>query len=453
MSNTDGAGGFVEATTVVTTDTQSVVTKSSSTNSPSTNANDIANQSYIALNIENLPKVEGGYYSKYNTQASQTFGGAVADGLVQGAIQALPETFKTDVQVLSDFRLGTFLRRKGVISGDQASLVDGVIDFIREDEQSTSNFIVPKFTYNSKFIPIVIKTEFKIQAKSDSSGRDNFYIIFDSTPDTISLGKNATWVPKDFFGRPEPIQVYQSSGAITFSLSGKFFSDSPKDHLEKMKLENRLFALVTPSKNHFMPSPVEVRIGEWKRLRCVVNSVNIKYQGPWRMTAGADSSSVSGSKSREKISALSHSPYIYDVDFSFTVVSEFNTVQYAEDIMDVGHNGGYSTSSDTQGYADIAKSADSNEKYKNLAGITIGDNNTSIIYNIQGQAGEEGTVVDSSAIFANTTEYLTSLGLPTDSNGASKLAGMAEITSGLTAIVETSLIKNYGKTIAKVFGK
>jgi hypothetical protein len=58
----------------------------------------IINQSYTVLAIDQQAKTSGGYYSKYNTQASQTFGGAVADGLLQGMSQALPEAFKTDVQ-------------------------------------------------------------------------------------------------------------------------------------------------------------------------------------------------------------------------------------------------------------------------------------------------------------------------------------------------------------------
>ena len=45
------------------------------------------------------------------------------------------------------------------------------------------------------------------------------------------------------------------------------------------------------------------------------------------------------------------------------------------------------------------------------------------------------------------------LGLPIDSNGASKLAGMAEITSGLTAIVETQINKKYGDKITRILGK
>lgn len=428
-----------------------VTTKDDKSISATNNANSIISQSYKVLEIDKQAKAEGGYYSKYNTQASQTFGGAVGDGLSQGVIQALPETFKTDVQVLTDFRLGTFLRRKGIITGDEASLVDGVIDFLRTDKQSSAGLIVPKFTHSNKFIPIVLKTEFKLQELKNGTGRDHFYIVFDSTPDNIALSKNATWNPRELYGRPEPLQIYQSSGAVSFNLKGMFFSDSPKDHLEKMKLEERLFALVTPSKNHFMPSPVEVRIGEWKRLRCIVNSVNIDYQGPWRTTNNGVVGKAGGYNIKQSLA--SHSPYIYEVTFGFTVSSEFNTVQYAEDIMDVGYNGGYSSSNKATDIGAILKQHDTGSRYRNLDSVTVGDGNTSLIYSIKGNAGEEGTIVNKTASFANTIEYMKDLGLPTDSNGASKLAGMAEITSGLTAIVETQINKKYGDKITRIFGK
>ena len=413
------------------------------------NVQNIINQSYSVLDISAQAKTKNGYYSKYNTQASQTFGGSIADGLTQGALQALPETFKTDVQVLSDFRLGTFLRRKGIITGDEASLVDGVIDFLRTDKQSAGGLLVPKFNHSNKFIPIVLKTEFKLQDLKNGTGRDHFYIVFDSTPETIALSKSANWSPKDLYGRPEPLQIYSNSGAISFTLKGMFFSDSAKDHIEKMKLEERLFALVTPSKNHFMPSPVEVRIGEWKRLRCIVTNVSIDYQGPWR----TQSTPVSTSDSNATLT--SHSPYMYEATFNFTVVSEFNTVQYAEDILDVGFNGGYADSGLSYSAALVeaqVSNPESGEKYKNST-VNTGDGNGSIIYTIQGHAGEDGTIINKEASFANTVDYMKTLGLPTDSNGASKLAGMAEITSGLTAIVETQITKRYGDKITRIFGK
>jgi hypothetical protein len=418
---------------------------------PSSKASDIVSQSYNVIDITQNTGTNG-YYSKFNTGTSQSFMGTVGSSLLAGAGRALPESFKTDVQVLSDFRLGTFLRRKGIVSGDTASIVDGVIDFMRSDKSGTSKLNVPRFSHTTKFIPVILKSEFKL-AQSGGTSRDNFYVIFDSTPDKISFSKSATWNQKDFYGRSEPIQVFASSSAITFSLTGMFFSDSEKDHRDKIDLENRLFAFVTPSKNHFMPSPVEVRIGEWKRLRCIVTSVTIDSSGPWR-TSSTPISSTDG----KGTSLPSHSPYMYEVTFNFTVVSEANTMQYAEDIVDVGHNGGYTSAGELPpDLLDIHTINDN--KYKNIgllgSGIKSGDNNTSIIYTISGNAGQEGTLVgnEKTANFGNTTAYLKSLGLPTDANGSTKTAALAQISSGLTATVQTAITRNYGTQITKIFGR
>jgi hypothetical protein len=418
---------------------------------PSSKVSDIISQSYNVIDITQNTGTNG-YYSRFNTGTSQSFMGTVGSSLLAGAGRALPESFKTDVQVLSDFRLGTFLRRKGIISGDAASIVDGVIDFMRSDKSGAEALNVPRFSYATAFIPIVIKSEFKL-AKNSGTGRDNFYVIFDSTPDKISFSKSATWNQKDFYGRSEPIQVFASSSAITFSLTGMFFSDSEKDHVDKIKLENQLFAFVTPSKNHFMPSPVEVRIGEWKRLRCIVTSVTIDSSGPWRNT-----SSIAKTSNTKGVTLPTHSPYVYEVTFNFTVVSEANTMQYAEDIVDVGHNGGYTSPGELPpDLLDIHTINDN--KYRNTgilgSGIKSGDNNTSIIYTISGNAGQEGTLVgdEKTAIFGNTTEYLKSLGLPTDANGSTKTAALAQISSGLTAIVQTAITRNYGNNITKIFGR
>lgn len=424
------------------------------TGTPTSNPAQIAAQSYNVIDLEKSSGTNG-YYSKYNTSSSQSFMGTVGQSILGGASRALPEGFKTDVQVLSDFRLGTFLRRKGVVSGDAGSLIDGVIDFMRADKSSAGKLSVPKFNYTTKFIPIVLKTEFLL-SKRPTVGRDNFYIVFDSTPDKISFSKSATWSQKEVYGRPEPIQIYASSGAVTFTLTGMFFSDSEGDHEKKIELENKLFALVTPSKNHFMPSPVEVRIGEWKRLRCIVNSVNIDASGPWRVTSAPEVDKAFDKANQTDFTARgrslpSHSPYMYEVTFSFTVVSELNNVQYAEDIMDAGFNGGY-TSKETSSANLLNADTGQSTKYRNSS-VTLGDNGTSLVYAIAGSAGDVGTLIDKSATFANTTEYLKQLGLPTDANNATKTAALAQISSGLTSIVQGSITRNYGAQITKIFGK
>lgn len=386
-----------------------------------------------------------GYYSNKGstwnaTNTSNGLGGAISDSLVGGVTRALPTGFKTDVQSLSDYRLGTFLSNHRIVNGNIASVINGAIDFIKISNTKNNATVIPSFTHDQKFIPIVIKTEFNLAKASTENKRSPWYLIFDSTPDSFIFQKNANWSPKDFPGRPEPIQVYGNSGAQTFSLEGTFFSDSEEYHTNKLKIANSLMALVTPSKAHFMPSPVEVRIGNWKRLRCIVNSVTITYEGPWWM---GNAALINGAVSAESLPT--HAPYIFKANFSFTIVSEFNTLQYAEDILDYGDLGGFA-STITENTEISAAIANSMIQYSNNPNFSSSG--------LTSQNIETVTITTSSADYnVNTAAYLYRLGLPTDSNGATKSGALAAITSGLTAEVQTAVLKNFGSQINKIFGK
>ena len=357
----------------------------------------------------------------------------VGAGVAQGVLAALPTGFKTSVQQISDFRLGTFLGRQGVVNGSTATLINGVINFIKSSSLSASsdnqlNGINFKFTKD--FIPIIIQTEFNI-----NNGRP-LYVIFDSTPDNISFTKGANWNPKDFYGRPEPVQIYASSGAVSFQLTGRFFASSADDMVENMALEKQLFSLVTPTREHFMPSPVTVKIGQWKKLRCIINNVTIDYQGPWFIPT--DTNGDSG--------IMSHSPYVYDVTFNFTVSSQANTVQYAEDVAQYGYNGGIAGTDNhlAAGYNEQFDPIENTPDIYSAAQTTFSyDENTGkITYLLAGSVPQ-----------MNTAAYLKTIGLPGDANNAAKQSALGEITSGLSAVVQTSLNKNFGTRISKIFGK
>lgn len=425
---------------------------------PTNNAAFMAANTVDIQNIDARKAEEGGFYSRYNTQASQTFGGAVGKAISKGISGALPDGFKTDVNLISDFRLGTFLRRHGNVTGDQASIINSIIDYTKADKEQERKFIIPRFNHTARFIPIVIKTDFNLSSANtdnkinQSSGRTPFYVVFDSTPESISLSKGASWAPKEFYGRPEPIQIYQSSGAVQFSLKGTFFSLTESDHKRNLQLERSLFALVTPSKNHFMPSPVEVRIGSWKRFHCIVTQVSIDYRGPWKM----DSKNEIDSKNNNiplNAPIPAHAPFTFEVTFNFTIVSELNITQYAEDIMDVGYNGGFAESLEpgNKQFDDIIEK-DANLTDRNSL-YSVDVNRGVIEYSSSGFAGLDGTLVNVNSYFANTAGYLKSLGLPTDSNGASKSAALAGITTGLSHIVQDTVTKKYGSQISKIFGK
>ncbi|MCI4437814.1 MAG: hypothetical protein JHC33_13490 [Ignisphaera sp.] len=398
-------------------------------------------------------------YSKYTSPDSlnSTTTPGVGQAVINGITRALPHGFKTDLQVLSDFRLGTFLRRHGNLTGDQASILDGAIDFIRDEKRNTVPHANFSIDYTKNFIPIIIKTQFNID-RSVSGNIKPFYIVFDSTPDTISFGKSATWTPQNFYGRPEPIQIYANSGSVSFSLTGTFFSVNPEDHNDKLNLSNRLLALTTPSKYHLMPSPVEIKIGEWKHLRCVVNEVKIDYKGPWWISSAnthqqftsknflnqADSTTYFTKKTQVQLP--SHAPYIYEVTFSFTVISELNGVQYAEDIMSSGWNGGMLDYKDA-GYSN--KDIVSNQVW--------GDITTRDTFRATGSypgnvlTNNQRIVINDSK--HTSSQYLTSLGLSVDSSGGYKSAAMGEITSGLTASITGIINNKYGAKISKMLGK
>ena len=397
-------------------------------------------------------------YSKYTSPESLDSFGTAAPGpgqsLFNGITRALPSGFKTDVQVLSDFRLGTFLRRHGNLTGDQASILDGAIDFIRSDKSNSAPRADFAVDYTKNFIPIIIKTQFNL----DRTGTPKpFYIVFDSTPETISFSKSATWNPQNFYGRPEPIQIYAASGSVSFSLTGIFFSVNPEDHNDKLNLSNRLFALTTPSKYHLMPSPVEIKIGEWKHLRCIVTDVKVDYKGPWWISSALTSQKLNKNVSLNQAASVSlntntlvklpsYAPYIYEATFSFIVVSELNSVQYAEDIMKSGWNGGMSSEKDT-GFSNNALVI--TQSWKDITTGT--DFRASGSYPGNVLTNNEKIRIDDSK--HTNLSYLRSLGLPVDSSGGYKLAALAQITSGLTASVTGIINNKYGDKISKMLGK
>ena len=391
------------------------------------------------------------YYSTLgNIASNNTSSDGITSGIQSGILSALPSGFKTDVAQIANFQLGSFLDRHGVVNGSTASVINGIIDFIKAGGSTKSDSVINNvnFNINSTFIPIVIETEFNL----GNSGTSKLYILFQSTPDNISFSKQASWNPKEFYGRPEPVQIFSSSGAVTFALTGRFFADSPSSLSNNMDLEKQLFALVTPSRNHFMPSPVKVKIGEWKILRCITNSITIDFQGPWYIPKGV---SLDSTSSQAEILLNSHSPYIYDVTFNFTITSKENSVQYAEDLVDYGFNGGYPSTSASPLYSNT--SIDTTIKYSPTVfasnpTTTYNPETGELTYSVAGQAGGPGTTAGQIGQFS-TINYLQNLGLPTSANNAMTQAANGEITSGLSAIIQNTITKNYGPQITRVLGK
>ena len=258
----------------------------------------------------------------------------------------------TDIQALSDGKVGTFLQRRKLVNGDVATIINASLDYFLGDKTKTLPPISANVKYsNTKrtFVPIIIKTDFLFDLSGNtdakSANKVPLYIIFDSTPENISFTKSANWVPKNFLGRPEPVYTYNDSSSTTFSLTGKFFVESFEVHGRMLKMSDYIMSLVTPSLVNYMPSPVTVFIGEWKKLRCIVNNVTIKYEGPW--TVKTDNADLEKATTQYEADALtrnqsgtvpSHAPYMFEATFSFTQVGKDNEVKYAEQVVSNGTN-------------------------------------------------------------------------------------------------------------------
>ena len=258
--------------------------------------------------------------------------------------RAMNQNTVTDIQTLSDGNVGTFLQRRNAVNGDVATIIDASLDYFLGDRVKN----LPPISGNQwdsstrrTFIPIVIKTEFKFNQANNNTVDTPLYIIFDSTPDNITFSKAANWTQKDFLGRPEPVWTYNNSSATTFGLTGRFFANSFEAHGRLLKLSDYIMSLVTPSQTNYMPSPVTVFIGEWKRLRCIVNNIQIKYEGPWVVKINSDDLIAAQDRdegvdnliraSRGKID--SHAPYMFEATFQFTIVGKDNEVNYAEQVV------------------------------------------------------------------------------------------------------------------------
>ena len=271
--------------------------------------------------------------------------------------KAMNQNTVTDLKVLTDGSVGTFLQRRKLVNGDVATIINASLSYLLGGKTKYLPPLAPGVktsNTNRTFIPIIIKTDFlynttKVNIDSATSRSTNvptpLYIIFDSTPDDITFNKSANWEAKTFLGRPEPVYTYQSSGPTTFALTGKFYAESVQAHGRLLKLSDYILSLVTPSKSRYMPSPITVFIGEWKELRCIVNSVVVKHSGPW--TVKIDDAILSRAETQEQADIYtqaqtsnipSHAPYLFEATFNLTVVGRDNEVKYAEDIISTNSN-------------------------------------------------------------------------------------------------------------------
>jgi hypothetical protein len=292
--------------------------------------------------------------------------------------KAMNQQTVQDIQMVGNGNIGGVLAAKGIVSGPNGSIINATLDFFLNggtNPQITIPSKLQNYAVTTNFIPIIFKTEFNYMTGTDpQSTKTPLYILFDSTPESIAFSKTANWTLKPILGRPEPVWTYSDSGAQTVTITGDFFVNSSDEHIYKLKVSDYLMALATPSKTNFMPSPIQVMIGEWKNFRAIVNSVSIDFNGPWKIYSGSSSTTTNtfsaaqtaantaqnnvdryqGTASAWATSANlvaqnalataatqvtaannvpQHAPYFFRATIQLTLVSKENNVQYAEDII------------------------------------------------------------------------------------------------------------------------
>lgn len=367
-------------------------------------------------------------------QGSSSLNGAYASAPI---LAAMDQQTKTDISVLSEGKVGSFLRRRGLVSGQLGTVIDATLDFFMTNKQQGLAEIAPNIRQGSttrrNFVPIIIKTDFNY----DNSGtkKSPLYVVFDSTPDAISFSKSANWSQKDFLGRPEPVWTYNNSGATAFTLVGKFYAESFQIHKRNMKLSDFIMALVTPSKLNYMPSPVTVFIGEWKRLRCIVTNVTINYSGPWSITDTAErAADTSGTGLMP-----SHSPFMFEATFSFTVVGKDNEVKYAEQVIQDSNTG---TPLTTDELKTLSTQYEATNIPSNITNGSMYKVTASTNYSFIG-----GVISRESKSELDYTEAAKNINLYDDANNMRRMADLGVISSALGSQMLLLYQKNNPKSL------
>ncbi|AWD93029.1 hypothetical protein HSE3_gp077 [Bacillus phage vB_BceM-HSE3] len=104
---------------------------------------------------------------------------------------------------------------------------------------------------------------------------------FPAMPDEISDNENAQFEDQAIAGRSAPIFNYSSSGPRSVSFSITLHDDYCKDGI--LATVNKFKALVYPSYRELIASPkCYIRIGDFIRCICVVESVDVTWKKPYR---------------------------------------------------------------------------------------------------------------------------------------------------------------------------
>lgn len=140
-------------------------------------------------------------------------------------------------------------------------------------------------------------------------------VRFQMWPDSIDDSKSVNWAGIDVVGRSEPIMTYHSSTSQRFALTLVFHASvdasdegTPGEVKRKVDfLKSLTYPVRSKAGYSTYPPVVQFIVGDLINSRCVVNTVNAVWEGPWEIVTSFDEPAVkfngrsSGLAVREKL--------------------------------------------------------------------------------------------------------------------------------------------------------
>ena len=173
-----------------------------------------------------------------------------------------------------------------------------------------------------------------ISAQSSPYGPFTQYAIF-TTLDEDGLAEEVTsnYQTDDIIGRAEPYLTWTSNGLHTFSLTVDIYAQDPLDMIDPAAggyaqsnpmMQARWYqALTEPlydasNDQSIEPPPVIVQVGVLLVARCIVQSANVTFKGPWEPgTMGPHQATVAMTFAIQRIpSGLYNYSQFYEVDIT-----------------------------------------------------------------------------------------------------------------------------------------
>ena len=114
------------------------------------------------------------------------------------------------------------------------------------------------------------------------------WLEFQMLPESIAVAKSADWTAVEILGRSEPYRAYRASSPRSISFTMRFFASVDQgdagDPFRDIRVKaDWLESLTYPDATNGYPPVVWLLFGNTIRSRCIVKSVNVKFEGPWQL--------------------------------------------------------------------------------------------------------------------------------------------------------------------------